>query len=153
MGLPAACRIARSTDSGVSGNYVQADGTSISPHLYDQITLKNVYQGIDLRLYSADQGVLEFYWNVAKAQDYNKIRVQFTGQDGLTFNPDGSATGTSPSNLTTTVTVGGGVTFGATTTGWRSSQIRQAPTFSCCPPWASITTWSTSAWTRSLKPT
>ncbi len=79
-------------ESGVLGSYQQADGTTLTPHIYKEVTLRNVYDGIDLRLYSADQGVLEFDWLVAKAQDYEKIKINFTGQDGLIFGADGSAT-------------------------------------------------------------
>jgi hypothetical protein len=79
-------------ESGVLGTYQQADGTALSPHIFEEITLRNVYDGVDLRLYSAEKGILEFDWLVAKAQDYSKIRMDFTGQDGLVFNADGSAT-------------------------------------------------------------
>lgn len=78
--------------SGVVGSYQQADGSSIAPNIYKEITLRNVYQGVDLRLYSAENGVLEFDWILAKAQDYSKIRIAATGQDGLSFSPDGGAT-------------------------------------------------------------
>ena len=84
-------QIVPGSSSGVSGAYQRADGTALTPHIFQEITLRNVYAGIDLRLYSAEQGVLEFDWLVAKAQDYEKIRLDFHGQDGLVFNPDGSA--------------------------------------------------------------
>lgn len=86
-----AWQIVPGQESGVLGTYQQADGTTLTPHLFQEITLRNVYDGIDLRLYSADRGVLEFDWLVARAQDYEKIRLNFTGQDGLIFNADGSA--------------------------------------------------------------
>ncbi len=79
-------------ESGVLGSFQQADGTTLTPHIFKEMTLRNVYGGVDLRLYSANQGVLEFDWLVAHAQDYSQIRMQFTGQDGIVFNADGSAT-------------------------------------------------------------
>jgi|GEM_PF-850846 len=78
--------------SGVAGSYQQPDGTSVSPQIFKELTLRNVYQGIDLRLYSADNGVLEFDWLLAKAQDFQKIRIAATGQDGISFTQEGSAT-------------------------------------------------------------
>ena len=79
-------------ESGVLGSYQQADGTALTPQIFKEITLRNVYAGVDLRLYSANRGMLEFDWLVAHAQDYAQIRMDFTGQDGLVFNTDGSAT-------------------------------------------------------------
>ena len=78
--------------SGVLGSYQQSDGTALTPELSKEITLRNVYSGVDLRLYSAQNGVLEFDWIVAHAQDYAQIRIAATGQDGIIFNGDGSAT-------------------------------------------------------------
>ncbi len=79
-------------ESGVLGSYQQPDGTVLTPDIFKELTLRNVYAGVDLRLYSADRGVLEFDWLVARAEDYQKIRMQMTGQDGLIFHADGSAT-------------------------------------------------------------
>ena len=79
-------------EASVAGHYMQEDGTALTPHIYNEITLRDVYTGVDLRLYSAENGIVEFDWIVAKAQDYEKIRLEFTGQDGLIFNADGSAT-------------------------------------------------------------
>ena len=78
--------------SGVSGSYQRPDGTSVQPAISNELTLRNIYDGVDLRLYSADQGTLEFDWLVAHAQDYSKIRIAATGQDGTVFGDDGSAT-------------------------------------------------------------
>ena len=49
--------------------------------MFNEITLRNVYEGVDLRLYSSENGILEFDWIVAKAQDYGKIRLALTGQE------------------------------------------------------------------------
>ena len=78
--------------SPVSGSYQQPGGATLAPKIFSELTLKNVYNGVDLRLYSAEKGILEFDWIVAKAQDYDQIRIAATGQDGMVFNPDGSAT-------------------------------------------------------------
>ncbi len=76
--------------SGVGGSYQNADGTISAPDIFKELTIRNVYEGVDLRLYSADKGTLEFDWLVARAQDYSKIRMVFSGQDGMTFGNDGS---------------------------------------------------------------
>src|SRR5262249_44942809 len=77
--------------SEVQGNYQLPDGQVLHPSIYKELTLRNVYQGVDLRLYSAQNGMLEFDWVVAHAADYSQIRMNFTGQDGLVFHEDGSA--------------------------------------------------------------
>jgi hypothetical protein len=74
--------------STVKGSYNTKDSTIIAP-IFDEITLRNVYQGIDLRLYSGEKGALEFDWLVAKAGDYRKIKLNFTGQDSVTLNNEG----------------------------------------------------------------
>ncbi len=78
--------------SAVTGSYQQKDGTTLTPRIFNELTIRNIYDGVDLRVYSADKGVLEFDWIVAKAQDYAQIRLAATGQDGMIFNADGSAT-------------------------------------------------------------
>ena len=78
--------------SEVIGTYQQPDGSTLQPEIYKELTLRNVYDGVDLRLYSAEKGTLEFDWLLARAQDYNKIQMQFLGQDGIRFGSDGSMT-------------------------------------------------------------
>ncbi len=78
--------------AGVRGSYQQADGTVLHPEIFDEVTLRGVYDGVDLRLYSAAKGMLEFDWIVARAQDYAQIQIAANGQDGIIFNADGSAT-------------------------------------------------------------
>ena len=77
--------------SKVAGNYQRGE-TTLTPRIFTELTLRDVYHGVDLRLYSAEKGVLEFDWIVAKAQDYTQIRMLSTGQDGLIFHANGSAT-------------------------------------------------------------
>jgi hypothetical protein len=53
------------------------------------LTIKNVYPGIDIRLYSTANGQLEFDWIVAKDADYKKINMRFEGQHNLSVNEKG----------------------------------------------------------------
>ncbi len=69
-------------ESSVKGSYNTATGI-ITPGIYNEIILKQVYHGVDLRLYSGDNGSLEFDWLVNKASDYSKIKMKFNGQKGL----------------------------------------------------------------------
>ena len=78
--------------SAVTGAYQQANGNALQPGIFNELTLRNVYAGVDLRLYSAQNGVLEFDWIVGQAKNAGQIRIAVSGQDGLTFNSDGSAT-------------------------------------------------------------
>ena len=78
-------------ESEVTGTYQRAGTAALHPTIYKELTLRGVYEGVDLRFYSAERGALEFDWVVARAQDYEKIRMNFTGQDGLAFHDDGSA--------------------------------------------------------------
>ncbi len=79
--------------SSVTGSYYTSadkDEKPITPSIYNEITLKNVYPGIDLRLYSGQEGTLEFDWLVSKASDYEKIKMNFNGQDGLKIDESGN---------------------------------------------------------------
>lgn len=76
--------------SAVKGSYNNKCGT-IHAAIFNEITLKNVYPGIDLRLYSGEQGALEFDWLLAKAADHKKIRMNFKGQHGITIEKNGEA--------------------------------------------------------------
>ena len=76
------------TDAAVKGTYNTQKGP-INAAIYNEITLKNVYDGIDLRLYSGENGALEFDWLVARAADHKKIRMNFTGQDDIRFEKNG----------------------------------------------------------------
>ncbi|HYR57217.1 MAG TPA: hypothetical protein VEO95_01250, partial [Chthoniobacteraceae bacterium] len=85
-------QIVPGASSGVGGSYQNADGTVSQPDIFKELTIRNVYDGVDLRLYSAAQGTLEFDWLVAHAQDYQKIRMAFSGQDTISYGADGSVT-------------------------------------------------------------
>ena len=74
--------------SDVKGSYNTKYGT-INASIYNELILKNVYKGIDLRLYSGENGALEFDWLVARAADHKKIRMNFTGQDGINIEKNG----------------------------------------------------------------
>jgi hypothetical protein len=77
------------TVSAVKGSYNTNTGT-IAPAIYNEITLQEIYPGIDLRLYAAENGALEFDWLVTKAADYDKIRMMFDGQNGLSIEDNGN---------------------------------------------------------------
>ena len=73
----------------VKGSYNSSAGTINAP-IFNEITLKNVYRGIDLRLYAGQNGALEFDWLVANGEAYKKIKMNFNGQDSLTLNKSGN---------------------------------------------------------------
>ncbi|MBK7939872.1 MAG: hypothetical protein IPJ82_23555 [Lewinellaceae bacterium] len=54
------------------------------------MTLEDVYPGIDLRLYSTSDGQLEFDWVMDAGADYNKVKMRFEGQDGLIIDDKGN---------------------------------------------------------------
>ncbi len=77
------------SQSEVKGTYNTAAG-AITPSIYNEITLKEVYPGIDLRLYSGDGGALEFDWLLDKASSYHNIKMKFDGQDELRVDKKGN---------------------------------------------------------------
>ena len=91
-GANAGWEIVPGGESGVLGSYQNEDGTVLTPGVFKELTIRNVYNGVDLRLYSAESATLEFDWLVARAADYTKIAMNFTGQDGITYAADGAAT-------------------------------------------------------------
>jgi uncharacterized repeat protein (TIGR01451 family) len=54
------------------------------------ITIENIYTGIDIRLYSSNDGTLEFDWILKPGADYSKINMNFEGQDNLSVQNNGS---------------------------------------------------------------
>jgi hypothetical protein len=54
------------------------------------LILEDVYPGIDIRLYSSEDGELEFDWIIDSGADYHKINMLLSGQDNLTVDADGS---------------------------------------------------------------
>ncbi|HNP22917.1 MAG TPA: GEVED domain-containing protein, partial [Panacibacter sp.] len=54
------------------------------------LTIREVYPGIDLRLYSSAEGTLEFDWLMKPGADYSKVKLNFTGQDKLTVDQKGN---------------------------------------------------------------
>ncbi len=54
-----------------------------------ELTLEEIYPGIDLRLYSTADGVIEYDWLMDAGADLDKVRMKFSGQDHLTIGPDG----------------------------------------------------------------
>ena len=74
--------------SSVHGSYCTDKGI-ITPDIFNEVTVKNVYPGVDLRLYSGRGGAMEFDWLVGKAADYAKIKMSFNGQDNLKIADNG----------------------------------------------------------------
>ncbi|MEA3190675.1 MAG: hypothetical protein QOD77_1257 [Thermoplasmata archaeon] len=68
------------------------------PHFH-RVTVHDLYPGIDLAYYAADDGSLEYDFIVNPGADPSAIRLRFEGADGLAVEPDGSlalATGSGP---------------------------------------------------------
>ena len=54
------------------------------------LTLEELYPGIDLRLYSTHDGSLEFDWIMDPGANYKNVKMDFQGQDKLSIENDGS---------------------------------------------------------------
>lgn len=63
--------------------------TAVSAGCYAEIVLKDLYEGIDLRLYSQENGHLEFDWIIWPGADPDRIRMSFSGQKELKISPHG----------------------------------------------------------------
>lgn len=57
---------------------------------YAELLLKNLYPGIDLRLYSQQNGQLEFDWIIWPGADAGRIKMQMDGHKQLLLAADGS---------------------------------------------------------------
>jgi hypothetical protein len=57
---------------------------------FGEFQLNNIYEGIDLRIYSQDKQLLEFDWMVNAGADFNKIKMRFKGNDGLRIDEKGN---------------------------------------------------------------
>ena len=55
-----------------------------------ELTLEEIYPGIDLRLYSTSEGAMEFDWVVDAGADFSKVKMQFSGQDHLAIDDKGN---------------------------------------------------------------
>ena len=56
---------------------------------FGEITMKDLYPGIDLRLYSQGESELEFDWIVKPGADFSLIKMSFKGQDKLSLDQKG----------------------------------------------------------------
>lgn len=77
---------------GTKYNYILGDNPNNwvnGAHAAKDFTFEDVYPGIDLRLYSNDDGSLEFDWILDAGADYSKIDLLFKGQDKLYVGKDG----------------------------------------------------------------
>ena len=55
-----------------------------------ELTLEDLYPGIDLRLYSTSEGAMEFDWVLEPGADFSKVKMQFSGQDRLDVDQAGN---------------------------------------------------------------
>ncbi|MFI5188538.1 MAG: hypothetical protein ACHQF0_17530, partial [Chitinophagales bacterium] len=73
-------------------NFINASSTRQSVTnvgCYGEVILKNVYPGIDLRLYSQETGQMEFDWIVSPNADAAMIKMKFEGQKRLSITNNG----------------------------------------------------------------
>jgi len=56
---------------------------------YQDVTYQNLYQGIDLKLYSANDNGFKYDFIVAPNADANQIQLQYNGQNNLSINKEG----------------------------------------------------------------
>ena len=54
------------------------------------LTLEDIYPGVDLRLYSSEDGSLEFDWILEPGVSPDKINMRFSGQDDLKLDKSGN---------------------------------------------------------------
>ena len=57
---------------------------------YGEVALQNIYNGIDLRLYSQKDKKIEFDWVVNPGADYTNIKMHYKGQEGLSIDENGN---------------------------------------------------------------
>jgi len=80
-------------DFGTGYNFFlgeQSDRWTSNARAAKELTLEDIYPGIDLRLYSTSDGSMEFDWVMDAGADFNKVQMQFKGQDGLTIDQKGN---------------------------------------------------------------
>jgi uncharacterized repeat protein (TIGR01451 family) len=85
--------IRRGEEFGARYNYfLGADPSKWAPGVRaaKELTLEDVYPGVDLRLYSTDDGSLEFDWMMDAGADFSQVKMSFEGQDSLSVDQDGS---------------------------------------------------------------
>ncbi|MBL7813085.1 MAG: T9SS type A sorting domain-containing protein [Bacteroidetes bacterium] len=56
---------------------------------FGEVEVQDIYPGVSLRLYSQQNGQLEFDWIVNSAEDYKKIRMHMEGQEGIELSEAG----------------------------------------------------------------
>ncbi|MBL0308154.1 MAG: hypothetical protein IPP77_00170 [Bacteroidetes bacterium] len=57
---------------------------------YGEVDLKEIYNGIDLRMYSQDNKLMEFDWVVKPGANFRDIKMRFKGQDKLRIDEKGN---------------------------------------------------------------
>ncbi|MEY2828381.1 MAG: hypothetical protein RIQ33_239, partial [Bacteroidota bacterium] len=73
-------------------NYMVGEASTYATNVmaYDELKLINIYNNIDLRVYSQPNGDMEMDWIVKPGGNYNDIDVAFIGTDKIEKNRDGS---------------------------------------------------------------
>ena len=73
-------------------NFMSGDVSTHATNVlsYDEVTLKGIYPGIDLRIYSQPKGDLEFDWIVAPGANFSKVDVEYVGANNVKILEDGS---------------------------------------------------------------
>lgn len=56
---------------------------------FGELYINDVYPGVDLRLYSNQNGTIEFDWVLEHAKDYSKIKMRINGHEGINLRKDG----------------------------------------------------------------
>jgi hypothetical protein len=56
---------------------------------FGEVMMKDLYPGIDLRMYSQGEFQLEFDWIIHPGADYSQIKMSFKGQDKLSIDQQG----------------------------------------------------------------
>ena len=76
---------------GTVRNFIRNGSQSVEGiRSFSEVRLKDVYPGIDLRLYSTASGDLEFDWFVWPGADLSIIQMQFEGQQSLHLKQGGT---------------------------------------------------------------
>ncbi|MCF6262897.1 MAG: hypothetical protein L3J24_04845 [Xanthomonadales bacterium] len=85
-GSPGSTGIVEGEAYSTSFSYFRGEDTTAGVKALHDITLQNVYAGIDLRLYGREDGRLEFDWIIAAGVDYKQIKLRADGHDGISLN-------------------------------------------------------------------
>ncbi len=86
------CQVVNASALPTSYNYfVGNDPNTYKSNVrsFGEVIMKDLYPGIDLRLYSQGEFQLEFDWIIQPGADFNNIKMTFKGQDKLYIDKQG----------------------------------------------------------------